>query len=1042
MATVTTNLGVVTAYGDALAGGYTGTKAEFQTAMNNYAQGIANASEALAKSNANLTNTADTYSASATYAVGDYVLYGNQLYKCTTAITTAEAWTSGHWTAVNIGDGLVGISTDIDNLNDQLIEAQNTQPSDERNRLWIDTDSTNEVQVPTYSEFTDLNNQIDLVVCRNLAGNNSGTLYPVNIVPGGKITVSTSDGSIFASTSTLQIQLLDENLAQTDYWTLKNEETSRTITTNTSRATTKYIRWNETPSVPLMVNYGDSAMPYVEYFWPLRTQNTALSKSTNESPIDFFARDIFARLISGSDHSVTFTKGDGVITATGTASGGSAFRPFIRKTEALLPSWIVAGEVLHIKVTTSNSKLRFCVEFYDSNIEQIGNTQYITSDRDVTVPDNVASIQMFLNVESGNTVTDATISVRMYRSIYSLESLDESKLLKYDTNRMTGFVNPDGNIYISPDDWEIGGFNIGDNSITYGTNPKRIRMKQGTGYQVQKGDVIGLSDYTELKFYVVMKKASDGIFYDGGSRMQNYIVPYDGTAYIYIRKQADEVAIDNVYGYLSKFFIKRIHSIISDYDMTTASGKQFVFDHQYGTAISVSNPDSDNIIICGKNIYRNPHGLTDYTTENVTKIFSETDGTIIVSSEGASAATVYPNIYTTVNNVSYACLYKFILPAAMTVTFSANADQDLYLYGDVCMHISDGLKTIKVYNEPIIFKAEANKEYGVRIYTSENFSGTVTFKPQIEINTTYPTTFEPFKGVVVENGTAVYINTLSNSLDDGVLIDSYKGTVISYDSSYITVNYDKVTDNDHGFALYGLQNPKPEYRQPMISFIDDDTTNTTYVQAYHDVMDDLGVVGNYAAMTKKISESDALKTMLLGYEAEGFGVLLHCYFQQGTSTEYFRPAVGVRDIDQVRNNMVTGKRAIDSMGFFSGDNWVTPYGVNDNDIKAVAKSIGLKSVISTLNNTPNIHGVTDRYCIGRYSIAATSSSINENVPWIKRGMDACIQNGGWVIVTTHANEWGDNQSAVASALSEIVTYANSIGMKVVNFQEGFETYFN
>lgn len=182
MATVTTNLGVVTAYGDALAGGYTGTKAEFQTAMNNYAQGIANASEALAKSNANLTNTADTYSASATYAVGDYVLYGNQLYKCTTAITTAEAWTSGHWTAVNIGDGLAGI-------NDRLIEAQNTQPSDEINRLWIDTDSTNEVQVPTYSEFTDLNTATD-DVSKTLLGrvyyksvmspNGGWTNYPIN----------------------------------------------------------------------------------------------------------------------------------------------------------------------------------------------------------------------------------------------------------------------------------------------------------------------------------------------------------------------------------------------------------------------------------------------------------------------------------------------------------------------------------------------------------------------------------------------------------------------------------------------------------------------------------------------------------------------------------------------------------------------------------------------------------------------------------------------------------------------------------------------
>jgi len=43
---------------------------------------------------------APTYSSSATYAVGDYVYYSGNLYRCTTAITTAESWTSGHWTQV------------------------------------------------------------------------------------------------------------------------------------------------------------------------------------------------------------------------------------------------------------------------------------------------------------------------------------------------------------------------------------------------------------------------------------------------------------------------------------------------------------------------------------------------------------------------------------------------------------------------------------------------------------------------------------------------------------------------------------------------------------------------------------------------------------------------------------------------------------------------------------------------------------------------------------------------------------------------------
>lgn len=49
---------------------------------------------------------ADYYDSTATYAVGDYCIYNNELYRCTTAITTAEAWNSSHWTEVNVSDEL------------------------------------------------------------------------------------------------------------------------------------------------------------------------------------------------------------------------------------------------------------------------------------------------------------------------------------------------------------------------------------------------------------------------------------------------------------------------------------------------------------------------------------------------------------------------------------------------------------------------------------------------------------------------------------------------------------------------------------------------------------------------------------------------------------------------------------------------------------------------------------------------------------------------------------------------------------------------
>lgn len=67
------------------------------------------------------------YSATKTYAVGDYVYYNGTLYRCTTAITTAEAWTVGHWTAAKLADDLTAqseaiteLSTAVDEIKDEV----------------------------------------------------------------------------------------------------------------------------------------------------------------------------------------------------------------------------------------------------------------------------------------------------------------------------------------------------------------------------------------------------------------------------------------------------------------------------------------------------------------------------------------------------------------------------------------------------------------------------------------------------------------------------------------------------------------------------------------------------------------------------------------------------------------------------------------------------------------------------------------------------------------------------------------------------------
>lgn len=58
------------------------------------------------------------YSASDTYAVGDRVRYGYYIYECKTAITTAEAWNSAHWTALG------SLQAQIDELGAKIFIAE------------------------------------------------------------------------------------------------------------------------------------------------------------------------------------------------------------------------------------------------------------------------------------------------------------------------------------------------------------------------------------------------------------------------------------------------------------------------------------------------------------------------------------------------------------------------------------------------------------------------------------------------------------------------------------------------------------------------------------------------------------------------------------------------------------------------------------------------------------------------------------------------------------------------------------------------------
>ena len=159
------------------------------------------------------------YSSSSTYAVGDYVIYNGSLYRCTTAITTAETWTSAHWTAAVLGDDITLAYQCISNYNGL-----------------------------------------------NLIGSVKNEYYPVFVPKGMPVTIATSDGSAFPSNG--KLYYYDKNFSEINWVSITSGYGNKTTKVLSTTTDIYFLLITGSFTVPLMINYGKTALPYVEYRWP------------------------------------------------------------------------------------------------------------------------------------------------------------------------------------------------------------------------------------------------------------------------------------------------------------------------------------------------------------------------------------------------------------------------------------------------------------------------------------------------------------------------------------------------------------------------------------------------------------------------------------------------------------------------------------------------------------------------------------------------------------------------------------------------------
>ena len=164
----------------------------------------------------------DKYSATNTYAVGDYCIHENILYKCKTAITTGEAFDSNKWIQTTCGTEFGGLNSNVSELKGDLSHLDNTVFDKKKSEyvvtttpeisyqfkkgmkysIHISTSGTTQLQVGTIdtsynyidstSVITDANVDTDFDF---IASNDSNTLYVYRIPSSTSASITINDFS-------------------------------------------------------------------------------------------------------------------------------------------------------------------------------------------------------------------------------------------------------------------------------------------------------------------------------------------------------------------------------------------------------------------------------------------------------------------------------------------------------------------------------------------------------------------------------------------------------------------------------------------------------------------------------------------------------------------------------------------------------------------------------------------------------------------------------------------------------------------------------
>ena len=130
-----------------------------------------------------------------------------------------------------------------------------------------------------------------------------------------------------------------------------------------------------------------------------------------------------------------------------------------------------------------------------------------------------------------------------------------------------------------------------------------------------------------------------------------------------------------------------------------------------------------------------------------------------------------------------------------------------------------------------------------------------------------------------------------------------------------------------------------------------------------------------------------------------------------------------------------------SYGFSNYNYWITPYGVHDDDMAALARRFGMKCLVSILDEEPNTISNIDKYWIKRTSLNPQDEGYAVTLQELLDKIDA-LKAGEWLIITTHMNDFDHSwlESSAQERFNLVVQATLNANCKILNFPEAFSYY--